>query len=102
LQRVHLAKAADHLKAGGAPGFVVLAREQSGLAGNYAGCLTEAIRAEPKKFGSVVGLVIYGTEVSSRHMLCGRAGIWLRSEARSLIPELSVLQRGGRLGLSLF
>jgi len=102
LQRLHLAKAAQQLEAGGIPGFIVLAREQSGLIGNHARGLTQWIREQPEQCTAVLGLVIYDRQVDDRNVLASRAHLHLRSESRSLIPELSVLRRAGQLSLSLF
>lgn len=96
---VQLSKAASQLDEGGVPGFVVLAREGSGLAGNYAKTLVSSLRDQSKKFESVLGVMLYETEVDDRHMLVARARLYLRAEARSLARELSILQGGGQLGL---
>lgn len=101
-QRLHLSKAAAQLEAGGVPGFVVLARDHSGLVGNYCSSLVKAVRDEPKRFASVLGIVIYDLEVDTNHQLRTKAHICLRSEARSLLSELSVLGRHGRVTQSLF
>jgi len=102
LVNVQLSKAASQLDEGGIPGFIVLAREGSGLAGNYATTLVGSLRNQPKKFESVLGVMLYETEVDERHMLVSRARLYMRSEARSLARELLVLQRGGKLGISFF
>lgn len=64
--------------------------------------LALTLRAEPKKFESVLGLMIYDNEVNDHAMLVSRADLYLRAEARSLARELSVLQCGGRLGIRFF
>jgi len=102
LVNVQLTKAAGQLDRGGVPGVIVLAREASGLVGNYARTLAQTLRAEPKKFESVLGIMIYDNEVNEHAMLVSRADLYLRSEARSLARELSVLQYGGRLGIRFF
>lgn len=102
LVNVQLSKAALQLDEGGVPGFIVLAREGSGLAGNYARTLVGALRREAKKFASVLGVMLYDTEVDERAMLVSRARLYVRSESRRLARELSVLQRGGRLGIGFF
>jgi len=102
LVNVQLTKAAGQLDQGGVPGFVVLAREQSGLIGNYAQTLAQTLRAESKRFASVLGVMIYDHEVNDHAMLVSHAQLHLRSEARALTRELSVLQCGGRLRISFF
>jgi hypothetical protein len=102
LVNVQLSKAASQLDEGGVPGFVVLAREGSGLVGNYTRTLLESLRTQPKKFESVLGVMLYDNEVDERSMLVSRARLYIRANARRLAGELSVLQRGGRLSIEFF
>lgn len=103
LLHVHVRDASDQLASGGVPGFVVLAREGSGLAGNYMHTLASAVRIERERFASVLGFILYDTEVDAvLRRPVSLAHFFLRSEHRRLTPELRRFRRGGRASLQFF
>jgi hypothetical protein len=103
LLRLHVSDAAEQLEAGGVQGFVVFSREESGLLENHMRALSQAVRDNREKtLSSVMGLIAYDTNVDKFSRVVASARIHLKSEARSLCSDLSLLGRGGRVDLRLF
>jgi hypothetical protein len=99
----HIGEAAEQLDAGRVPGFVVLAKDGSGLVGNHARALCDALRADTRRFEKVFGFIIYDTDVDSLlRRPVSNARIYLKSEQQGVERQLRALQAGGRVSLRVF
>ncbi|HVY29651.1 MAG TPA: hypothetical protein VHB79_23990 [Polyangiaceae bacterium] len=99
-----LQEAADQITAAKTSGFIVLAKERSGLLSNHLRDLTSVIRDDRTDlYRHVAGLISYSVEVSSsRSRLVARAHVLLKHEHRRLEPLVRRMQRGGEVSLQFF
>jgi DNA replication protein DnaC len=93
-------RAATQLGALGAPGFLVFSQGDSGLLGHYARRLMDGLRADANCSSHIRGFVGYDLRVI-RSRLVPIVDIYLRREAKRLLPLFEAWSRVGRVSVTV-
>ncbi|MGC4088185.1 MAG: hypothetical protein QM756_09845 [Polyangiaceae bacterium] len=101
LVNVHATRAATQLGKLNVPGFLVFSTEQSGLIVNYVDGVLRALRENPTAFGHVAGIVVFGLRPMQARLI-PIAQVYLRAEARRLLPLLDAWSRVGCVSVRFF